>query len=234
MKSIDKDPINIQEMSDNFNFPLTRPTILAMEKRREYLRYLRLEQFQFKELVEFRQKFKKPKADQFIQLRSQHYQGEPHPASRKIVLVAPLSKLPLTTPAALHKFKLIAGPRWDSWEDTIKISCELFPVGEMNEKWCSDTLDKIIAQAQDTTDSMADIPLDTRATESRHRKSRTKKIVTLAQFPTEWLPAPSTILHSTTTTTGKREVEMGVERELDALTEEAQTGLDGEGKGTDW
>lgn len=211
--------------------------------------------------VEFRQKFKKPKADQFIQLRSQHYQGEPHPASRKIVLVAPLSKLPLTTPAALHKFKLIAGPRWDSWEDTIKISCELFPVGEMNEKWCSDTLDKIIAQAQvslvpflllvdpslrshrsnthgtttqDTTDSMADIPLDTRATESRHRKSRTKKIVTLAQFPTEWLPAPSTILHSTTTTTGKREVEMGVERELDALTEEAQTGLDGEGKGTDW
>lgn len=50
MKSIDKDPMNIQEMSDNFNFPLTRPTILAMEKRREYLRYLRLEQFQFKEL----------------------------------------------------------------------------------------------------------------------------------------------------------------------------------------
>lgn len=33
-----------------FNFPLTRPTLLKVEYRRTILRYLRLEEVQFKEL----------------------------------------------------------------------------------------------------------------------------------------------------------------------------------------
>lgn len=138
-----------------------------------------------------------------LKLRTQHYQGEAHPASRKVVLTAAIGSLPLSSPAALHKFKLIAGPRWDSSKDELKISCELFPVGSMNEKWCSDTLDKMIAAAevrgtpasiveltgQDMTDPMADIPLDTRATDARLRKSGAKRIVTLRDFPSEWLSA---------------------------------------------
>lgn len=34
----------------DFDFPLTRDTILKLETRRQFLHYLRLEQFQFKDL----------------------------------------------------------------------------------------------------------------------------------------------------------------------------------------
>ena len=63
---------------------------------------------------------------------------------------------------------------------------------------------------------MSDIPLDTRATESRHRKSRTKKIVTLAQFPVEWLSPAST------TSPAVPEASEQVEEEVEeAVVEEA-------------
>ncbi len=32
-------------------------------------------------------------------------------------------------------------------QGTLKIACELFPASRMNEKWCSDTLDKLLAEA---------------------------------------------------------------------------------------
>lgn len=41
---------------------------------------------------------------------------------------------------------------------------------------------------QDTTDLMADIPLDNRPTLARLRKSGKKHHVSLKDFPSEWLP----------------------------------------------
>lgn len=69
--------------------------------------------------------------------------------------------LPLKDEAAIHKFKLLAGPRWtpeppkdagvsrvDEWGNGyIKISMEDFPEAEKNLKWASDTLDKLVAEA---------------------------------------------------------------------------------------
>lgn len=90
-----------------------------------------------------------------------HYQGEPHPVTAKRVIVAAVDRLPLNNEAALHKFLLLAGPRWsptpprdggvsqlDSWGNGyIKISCENFPKPSQNLKWASDTLDKLIDEA---------------------------------------------------------------------------------------
>ena len=47
-----KDPLDISQMGSEFDFPLTRPTILKQELRRDFLHYLRLEQKQFGELGE--------------------------------------------------------------------------------------------------------------------------------------------------------------------------------------
>lgn len=69
--------------------------------------------------------------------------------------------LPLKDEAAIHKFKLLAGPRWtpeppkdagvsrvEEWGNGyIKISMEDFPEAEKNLKWASDTLDKLVAEA---------------------------------------------------------------------------------------
>lgn len=48
-----KDPLDITNLlapGQQFDFPLTRPTILKMEQRRDFLHYLRLEHLQFKDL----------------------------------------------------------------------------------------------------------------------------------------------------------------------------------------
>ncbi|GAA5862254.1 hypothetical protein JCM8547_007784 [Rhodosporidiobolus lusitaniae] len=196
-----RDPLDMGNLvgpgATPFDFPLTRPTILKLEKRRQILHYLRLEQYQFKDLVAFRQPFNPPSPSHSIQVRHQHYQGEPHPASRKVTVNVPVSSLSsaLKTPEARHKFKLLAGPRWtpalegQEGEGSVKIGCELFPSERMNEKWCSDTLDKLLKEASNSSDPMTDIPLDPRPARSRLQKSRKlKRNVGLRDFPQEWLP----------------------------------------------
>ncbi|SCV69188.1 BQ2448_2208 [Microbotryum intermedium] len=174
-----------------FDFPLTRPTILKMQEKRLFLHYLRLEHLQFPDLVALRREYKKPSSKQIVRVRHQHYQGEPHPAARKVTISVNCDDLASTlgSEQAQHKFKLLAGPRWDATNDEVKLSCELFPTPEMNERWCSETLDKMIAEAKDLSDPMSDIPLDPRPTLSRLAKSGKHKIVTLSDFPKEWLPS---------------------------------------------
>lgn len=113
-------------------------------------------------VVAFRKPFVPPPPSQPLVIRSIAYGGEEHPVIRKRVIVTPVSRLPLKNDAAIHKFKLLAGPRWspeapkDSGlghvEDSgahgyIKISCEDFPEPAMNLKWASDALDRLIAEA---------------------------------------------------------------------------------------
>ena len=90
-----------------------------------------------------------------------HYQGESHPAAFKRIIVVPVDQLPLSGEQAIHKIKLLAGPRWtpnppidagvgrdEEWKNGfIKISCEAFPKASMNLKWASDTLDKLVDEA---------------------------------------------------------------------------------------
>lgn len=89
------------------------------------------------------------------------YAGEEHPATTKRVAVVAVDDLPLRHEAAVHKIKLLAGPRWTSnppadagvsglstWGNGyIKISCEDFPKPSMNLKWASDALDALIVEA---------------------------------------------------------------------------------------
>jgi small subunit ribosomal protein S35 len=84
------------------------------------------------------------------------------PVLRKRVLVAPISKLPLNGPKAIHNFKTISGVHWtiDPPKDSgvgkdepmdehgyVKISSEGFPKPTQNLKWASDVLDRMIHEA---------------------------------------------------------------------------------------
>ncbi|GAA6026993.1 hypothetical protein JCM8097_006023 [Rhodosporidiobolus ruineniae] len=198
-----RDPLDMSNLvgpgAQPFDFPLTRPTLLKLDKQRQILHYLRLEQLQFKDLVAFRQPFTPPSPSAVVQVRHQHYQGEHHPAARKVTISVPVSRLPLQTPEQRHKFKLLAGPRWtpplpgrtaqEDEDGTVKLACELFPSERMNEKWCSDILDKLLAESSNSSDPMTDIPLDPRPARARLAKSRKlKRTVGLKDFPQEWLP----------------------------------------------
>ncbi|GAA5825464.1 hypothetical protein JCM10212_004839 [Sporobolomyces blumeae] len=227
--SAHKDPLDMANLvgpaAQPFDFPLTRPTLLKQAKQRQILHYLRLEQLQFNDLVAFRKPFTPPTAESFVQVRHQHYQGERHPASRKVTISVPVSRLPIARdPKQLHKFKLVAGARFtptlaamagprpsstrSSSDDgrsrsavsgatapdpigTFKLSCELFPSDKMNEKWCSDTLDRLVDVSRDVAgdEAFADVPLDQRGVRKALDKKRVvKRSVGLKDFPQEWLP----------------------------------------------
>lgn len=90
------------------------------------------------------------------------YAGEQHPATNKRTMVVPVAQLPLRDENAIHKFKVLAGPRWtpeppkdagigpnesDRVHGYIKIACEDFPEPAQNLKWASDIIDRLIIEA---------------------------------------------------------------------------------------
>lgn len=151
---------------------------LMLRQQRQVLYYLRLIEHEMPKLVgkatnrlslsfshalckAYRKPFVAPTSDQPVIIRSLDYAGEEHPATNKRVVVVPVDQLPLRNEDAIHKIKLLAGPRWTPTPPTdagvsnlavwgngyIKISCEDFPQPAMNLKWASDTLDRLISEA---------------------------------------------------------------------------------------
>ncbi|KDQ13673.1 hypothetical protein BOTBODRAFT_33377 [Botryobasidium botryosum FD-172 SS1] len=217
----EEDPLDLDLVPDFEHDDTTSVGHALLRQRRQYLTYLRLIESEVPKLVAFRKPFTPPPTGSSpLIVRSISYGGELHPAAQKGCLVVALSQLPLSSPAAIHKFKLLAATRWSARtpsdsglsenekEDPqgyFKITCENFPQPSQNLKWCSDVLDRMIAEANDpSADSYADIPQDTRHLDARDRKKRKGLHVrgrptrpTLADFPQDWLPRAPAAAHST-------------------------------------
>ncbi|KAF8350148.1 mitochondrial ribosomal subunit protein-domain-containing protein, partial [Amanita rubescens] len=183
---------------------------LMLMDQRQTLHYLRLIEHEMPKLVAFRKPFVPPTLKTPVVVRSIEYAGEEHPAAAKRVIVVPVDQLPLTGEDAIHKLKLLAGPRWtpnppadagvsslDNWGNGyIKISCEDFPKPAQNLKWASDALDRLVAEAERSNEDFRDVPLDMRHVYSKARKAKKGEHLrdrvlgrpTLADFPQEWLP----------------------------------------------
>ncbi|TCD63320.1 hypothetical protein EIP91_005666 [Steccherinum ochraceum] len=184
---------------------------LVLRQQRQVLYYMRLIEHDMPNLVAHRRPFIPPSSSSPLIVRSISYGGEEHPADRKRVIVAPVSKLPLADDEARKRFKLLSGVRWtpeppkdggcgphesDEW-GFFKLSCESFPKPAMNLKWASDTLDRLVAEANDTSKAqLLDMPYDDRHLEAKlrkgkkggHAKGRGYTRPTLKDFPKEWLP----------------------------------------------
>ena len=117
-------------------------------------------------LLAYRQPFIPPNSKETpIYVKEVHYQGESHPALPKRSIVVAVDDLPLKDAAAVHKLKLLAGPRWtpkppkdagvmedEAWGNGyIKISSDTYRNAEMNLKWVSDALDRLVAEANVST-----------------------------------------------------------------------------------
>ncbi|KAI0800991.1 mitochondrial ribosomal subunit protein-domain-containing protein [Fomes fomentarius] len=187
------------------------PTHRYLQQQRDMLYYLRLIEHEMPKLVAYRKPFVLPDASTPLVIRNISYGGEPHPAAAKRTIVVPVARLPLANAQAIHKFKILAGPRWtpDAPADSglgseesgaehgyFKISCEDFPKGAMNLKWASDTIDRLLAAANDLKETFSDIPVDTRHIEAKTRKAKKGGHIigrqlhkpTIRDFPKEWLP----------------------------------------------
>ncbi|ESK97989.1 mitochondrial ribosomal small subunit component [Moniliophthora roreri MCA 2997] len=185
---------------------------IMLSEHRQTLHYLRLIEHEMPKLVLYRKPFKPLKSDCLI-VRSVSYGGEEHPVTAKRVVTVAVDDLPLKNAAAVHKFKLLAGPRWTIRPPTdggvsgiaewgngfVKISCEDFANPEQNLKWISDRLDIMIKEANTLDETFKDVPLDIRHMYSKARKAKKGEHLrgrlfnrpTIRDFPQEWLPASS-------------------------------------------
>lgn len=185
---------------------------LLHRQQRQTLYYMRLIEHEIPKLVAFRKPFVPPTAATPLVIRSVDFSGEQHPLTAKRSVVVPVAHLPLRNEVAFQKAKLLAGVRWNpepprdsgisADEDAakhgfIKIACEDFPRANMNLKWISDTLDKLVLEANAEDEAPYQwLPLDTRHLDSKVRKSKKGDHVrgrgglrpSLKDFPTEWLP----------------------------------------------
>ncbi|KAI0734622.1 mitochondrial ribosomal subunit protein-domain-containing protein [Fomitopsis betulina] len=217
------DSLDDECLDDDGSLDTSSAGHIRLQQQRRVLYYWRLIEHEMPNLVAYRKPFVPPSAAAPLVVRSITYGGEDHPATLKRAITVPISRLPLKDKSAVHKFKVLAGPRWtleppansgispleqDQEHGYITISCEDFPMAAQNMKWASDALDRLLTEANNTQDSFEDIPLDTRHIEAKKRKdkkgehlydrSRTKP--TLRDFPKEWLPAMEeiTVPHPTT------------------------------------
>ncbi|KZV92509.1 hypothetical protein EXIGLDRAFT_647199 [Exidia glandulosa HHB12029] len=176
--------------------------------QRQFLHYMRLIEGDMFMLQALRQPFVPPPADRPLSVRTISFGGEKHPATRKRVVTAPVTLLPLEGKAARHKLKVLAGPRWtlrpprdagfsevedEAWgqHGYIKLSIEDFAEPVQNLKFASDTILNLVLAANDDSDSMKDIPIDERHVVTYYkRKPGFDKFghrPSIADFPLEWL-----------------------------------------------
>ncbi|PWN28604.1 hypothetical protein BDZ90DRAFT_152836 [Jaminaea rosea] len=164
-------------------------------RQRELLRYVRIAHHEFPEMKAFQQPYNPPASQQILRFRHTHYQGVSHPLTRKSVLTVSVPDLfkahstAFSSVRAKRKFLHLAGPRWDAGGrgadlaevfqlegdkayaskcpevGEIKISCDRFPMQAQNDKWCSDVLEEMVAEAarEDAEgEEVASLPLDVR------------------------------------------------------------------------
>ncbi|KNZ60102.1 hypothetical protein VP01_160g10 [Puccinia sorghi] len=197
-------------------------THLHWAQARNRLNKLRTISFQMPLLTKYQQPFVPPPPEAHVIVRTQDDMGfhrgkqDSQRGNKKASIRVNISQIPALRESgeAMHKFKLLSGGRWyategrSEWdmsshdgdpEGMVKISCDDYGSLWMNQKWCSDTLDRLIAEASDPSrDPMSDIPLDLRPTLKRlhrkkHRPWATNPAHQSPKFPTEWLP--DTIQH---------------------------------------
>ncbi|OLL21927.1 37S ribosomal protein S24, mitochondrial [Neolecta irregularis DAH-3] len=137
--------------------------------------YYRKAAYSLPQLSQYAKQFTLPLHPQILQFRYTTYFGESHPAASKVVLQLAIDDLVLS-PKEKHKMALLAGPRFNPQNQTLKLSCQAFPTILQNKKYLTDLVNKLIAEAKEHDDLFEDLPLDT-----RHYKPKKK-----FPFPEEW------------------------------------------------
>ncbi|KAI0134700.1 mitochondrial ribosomal subunit protein-domain-containing protein [Xylariales sp. AK1849] len=177
----EEDPDLVSEDMDEDDFGEDDIMSMAhgkLEEHREYREYARIAAWQMPLLSKLARPFEPPTAEECLRFRYTTYMGESHPAQSKVVLeFCPQDLLPAKgEEAQRNKLLKLLGPRWNPETNIAKMSCEQFDHQAQNKRYLGDLVQKLLAEAKDTTDTFEDIPLDT-----RHHQMKSKP-----RFPREW------------------------------------------------
>lgn len=166
------DPKNISSMAH-----------VELETHREMREMARLAAWEMPLLSALSKPFTAPTRATPLRWRYTTYLGELHPAANKVVVEFSLQDLALE-PAQKQTIRKLAGARWNSDTDIVKMSCESFQTQAQNKRYLGETIAALIKEAKEGADKFEDVPLDMRVSAARARKRhrRTPGV----RFPEEW------------------------------------------------
>lgn len=152
---------------------------------RDVMEFNRKAAFELPQLVKFRQEYKPVDYNtEPVVYKYTRFIGESHPAERKVTVQLKVSDLGLT-PAEAHKFKLLAGSRYNYIDDVLLMSSDKFLEPAQNSSFLAEILEDLVKESKKSPEEFADVPLDKRHIEAKLLKSKrkNKKII---PFPKEW------------------------------------------------
>ncbi|KAJ2714712.1 37S ribosomal protein S24, mitochondrial [Coemansia spiralis] len=151
---------------------------LLLESIRDVRKYARQIKYELPTLAEHAKPFRPPPAQNVLRFERSVTMGEKFQAQdRKVVLRVKVAQLGLGA-AELHKFVLLAGPRYNPETDELKMSEKRELSALLNKKRLADMFTALLAEAKKADDSFADMPLD-----FSHHKHKPVPV-----FPSAWLP----------------------------------------------
>ncbi|CAK3739608.1 Hypothetical predicted protein [Lecanosticta acicola] len=153
-----------------------------LEQHRELRQLARVAAWEMPLLQKHRKEFVPPNEEEMpLRWRYTTYFGEPHPATRKVVVMFKVADIKrLDDKQALH-FKKLCGSRYNPETDTVRMSCDSFEEPAQNKRWLGDRIKLLMRECLSSrSDKFEGVPLDT-----RHHK---KKVI--HQFPEEWKITP--------------------------------------------
>ncbi|ODV85842.1 hypothetical protein CANARDRAFT_7205 [[Candida] arabinofermentans NRRL YB-2248] len=152
---------------------------------RDQMKFNRIAAYELPFLTQYRQEYIPPApTEKPVTYRYTSYLGDVHPADRKVVVSLKVADLNLSSVES-HKFKLLAGVRYDNTTDVFKMSSEKFLEPAQNASFLSDILDELITESKKEPEYFSDVPLDTRHTTAKYSKKSRRNLKTY-KFPDSW------------------------------------------------
>lgn len=151
----------------------------AVERRR-IDQLTRISAYEMPLLAKFRQPYQPSEATKSPLKITYHtdFSDKSSKTNRTVILTCQLADLGLDHKQQ-HKFKLLAGNKFNITTETFKLKTDQYPEASQNVRWLVDTVNKLIKESKDLTDDFADVPLDV-----RHMRFGSKK--PQAEFPEAW------------------------------------------------
>lgn len=144
---------------------------LHLEEHREARKFVRAAAYELPLLAQYRSAYRAPARTENLKFKHFAFPTESqNPAARKVVLTFKPKSTGL--PAnKLHALKLLAGRRYDSARDEVRMSANNFETQAQNKRYLAQLYERLCAAARDGADSFEDVPLDERQALRRAKRS---------------------------------------------------------------
>lgn len=182
--NLDEDDEDVMEDFEFEGDDISTPAHQELDMARDVRQLLRVSAFDMPMLWKYRQPWQKPDLQKTpLMFKYTTYMGEPHNGARRVVVEFTPSNLPGLEPQHMDKAHKLLGQRYNSIENTAKMSCSKYPTSAQNKRYLVQLIQNVIDEAKKDDDSFSDIPLDTRHMRNYEKKLR-KKAHT---FPDAWI-----------------------------------------------